>query len=169
MISPSSASSFWCQTARISCRRLPMPGSSWGQSNSARLVTQKRVAVVNTCAATARLCRCMLALSDCAARRGLRGHSAPVAAGAEHMTFGDPDFFQRHRSCHPAGAGLARGIPYLTYDVTIGKSKHLLRYAEHLPTLRETGRVLITSAVEAVQTASCTCWTKGIRARILTL
>jgi hypothetical protein len=34
--------------------------------------------------------------------------------------------------------------------VTI-KIEHLLRYAEHLPTLRETGCVLITSAVEAVQ------------------
>ena len=41
-------------------------------------------------------------------------------------------------------------FPHLTYDVTI-KIEHLLRYAEHLPTLRETGCVLITSAVEAVQ------------------
>ena len=60
---------------------------------------------------------------------------------------------------------LHAAFPHLTYDVTI-KIEHLLRYAEHLPTLRETGCVLITSAVEAVQTASCTCWTKGIRARI---
>ena len=50
------------------------------------------------------------------------------------------------RWCRPC----TRNFPHLTYDVTI-KIEHLLRYAEHLPTLRETGCVLITSAVEAVQ------------------
>jgi radical SAM superfamily enzyme YgiQ (UPF0313 family) len=73
-----------------------------------------------------------------------------VAAGVEHMTFGDPDFFNGIGHAIPLVQALHAEFPHLTYDVTI-KIEHLLRYAEHLPTLRETGCVLITSAVEAVQ------------------
>jgi radical SAM superfamily enzyme YgiQ (UPF0313 family) len=73
-----------------------------------------------------------------------------VAAGAEHMTFGDPDFFNGIGHAIPLVQALHTEFPHLTYDVTI-KIEHLLRYAEHLPTLRETGCVLVTSAVEAVQ------------------
>jgi hypothetical protein len=73
-----------------------------------------------------------------------------VAAGVEHMTFGDPDFFNGIGHAIPLAQALHAEFPHLTYDVTI-KIEHLLRYAEHLPTLRETGCVLITSAVEAVQ------------------
>jgi radical SAM superfamily enzyme YgiQ (UPF0313 family) len=73
-----------------------------------------------------------------------------VAAGAEHMTFGDPDFFNGIGHAIPLVQALHAEFPHLTYDVTI-KIEHLLRYAEHLQTLRETGCVLITSAVEAVQ------------------
>jgi radical SAM superfamily enzyme YgiQ (UPF0313 family) len=73
-----------------------------------------------------------------------------VAAGAEHITFGDPDFFNGPGHAMPIVQALQREFPTLTYDVTI-KIEHLLRHAEHLPTLRDTGCVLITSAVEAVQ------------------
>jgi len=73
-----------------------------------------------------------------------------VAAGAEHMTLGDPDFFNGIGHAIPLVQALHAEFPHLTYDVTI-KIEHLLRYAEHLPTLHETGCVLITSAVEAVQ------------------
>jgi len=73
-----------------------------------------------------------------------------VAAGAEHMTFGDPDFFNGIGHAIPLVQAVHAAFPDLTYDVTI-KIEHLLRYAEHVPTLRETGCVLITSAVEAVQ------------------
>jgi len=66
------------------------------------------------------------------------------------MTFGDPDFFNGIGHAIPLVQALHTEFPHLTYDVTI-KIEHLLRYAEHLPTLRETGCVLITSAVEAVQ------------------
>ena len=51
-------------------------------------------------------------------------------------------------------------FPALTYDVTI-KIEHLLRYATHLPTLRDTGCVLVTSAVEAVQDHVLTLLDKG--------
>jgi hypothetical protein len=73
-----------------------------------------------------------------------------VDAGAEHITFGDPDFFNGVGHAIPLVNTLHQAFPQLTYDVTI-KIEHLLRHAEHLPTLRDTGCVLITSAVEAVQ------------------
>lgn len=73
-----------------------------------------------------------------------------VAAGAEHITFGDPDFFNGVGHAMPLVQALHREFPDLTYDVTI-KIEHLLRYRRHLPTLRDTGCILVTSAVEAVQ------------------
>jgi len=73
-----------------------------------------------------------------------------VAAGAEHMTFGDPDFFNGIGHAMPLVQALHKEFPSLTYDVTI-KIEHLLQQAAHLSTLRDTGCVLITSAVEAVQ------------------
>jgi radical SAM superfamily enzyme YgiQ (UPF0313 family) len=73
-----------------------------------------------------------------------------VAAGAQHITFGDPDFFNGVGHALPLVQALHAEFSQLTYDVTI-KVEHLLRYAKHLPTLRDTGCVLITSAVEAVQ------------------
>ncbi len=73
-----------------------------------------------------------------------------VAAGAEHITFGDPDFFNGVGHAMPLVQALHAEFPHLTYDVTI-KIEHLLQHAAHLPTLRDTGCVLITSAVEAVQ------------------
>lgn len=73
-----------------------------------------------------------------------------VAAGAEHVTFGDPDFFNGVGHALPLVRELHREFPQLTYDVTI-KIEHLLQHAQHLPTLRETGCVMVTSAVESVQ------------------
>jgi radical SAM superfamily enzyme YgiQ (UPF0313 family) len=73
-----------------------------------------------------------------------------VAAGIEHLTFGDPDFFNGIGHAMPLVQALHAEFPQLTYDVTI-KIEHLLRHAEHLPLLRDTGCVLVTSAVEAVQ------------------
>ena len=72
-----------------------------------------------------------------------------VAAGAQHITFGDPDFFNGPGHALPIVQALHAEFPTLIYDVTI-KVEHLLRYAHHLPVLRDTGCVLVTSAVEAV-------------------
>jgi radical SAM superfamily enzyme YgiQ (UPF0313 family) len=72
-----------------------------------------------------------------------------VAAGAEHITFGDPDFFNGIRHAVSIVMALHQEHPRLTYDVTI-KIEHLLKHAEHLPTLRDTGCLFVTSAVEAV-------------------
>ncbi len=83
-----------------------------------------------------------------------------VAAGAEHITFGDPDFFNGIGHALPLVQALHAEFPQLTYDVTI-KIEHLLRYAERLPMLRDTGCVLITSAVEAVQDHTLALLDKG--------
>jgi hypothetical protein len=72
-----------------------------------------------------------------------------VAAGAEHITFGDPDFFNGPTHAMRIVAEMHHRFPDLTYDVTI-KVEHLLRNAGDLPTLKETGCLFVTSAVEAV-------------------
>lgn len=72
-----------------------------------------------------------------------------VAAGARHITFGDPDFFNGPGHAVRIVEALHQRFPVLTYDVTI-KIEHLLKHARFIPTLRDTGCVLITTAVEAV-------------------
>ena len=72
-----------------------------------------------------------------------------IAAGAAHITFGDPDFFNGPSHGIAIVEALHREFPELTYDVTI-KVQHLLRHARLLPVLRETGCLFVTSAFEAV-------------------
>jgi radical SAM superfamily enzyme YgiQ (UPF0313 family) len=72
-----------------------------------------------------------------------------VAAGAEHITFGDPDFFNGPTHAIRIVQGLHERFPDLTYDVTI-KIEHLLRHEDYLPVLRDSGCAFVTSAVEAV-------------------
>jgi radical SAM superfamily enzyme YgiQ (UPF0313 family) len=72
-----------------------------------------------------------------------------VAAGAQHITFGDPDFFNGPGHAMPLVRALHAEHPDLTYDVTI-KVEHLLNHAALLPELRATGCALVTSAVEAL-------------------
>ncbi len=72
-----------------------------------------------------------------------------VAAGAGHITFGDPDFFNGPRHALDLVTALHSEFPSLTYDVTI-KIEHLLTHAQHLATLRSTGCIFVTSAVESV-------------------
>jgi radical SAM superfamily enzyme YgiQ (UPF0313 family) len=75
-----------------------------------------------------------------------------VAAGARHITFGDPDFLNGPGHAMPLVRALHAEFPGLTYDVTI-KVEHLLQHAELLPELRATGCALVTSAVEALDDA----------------
>src|SRR5262249_28246639 len=74
---------------------------------------------------------------------------AQVAAGARHITFGDPDFFNGPRHALEIVERLAAEWPGVTYDVTI-KVEHLLRHADALPRLAETGCAFVTSAVESI-------------------
>ena len=72
-----------------------------------------------------------------------------VAAGALHITFGDPDFFNGTGHAIPLVEALHRDFPQLTYDVTI-KVEHLLQNSELLATLGATGCLFIVSAVESL-------------------
>jgi hypothetical protein len=77
---------------------------------------------------------------------------AQVSAGAEHITFGDPDFFNGPGHARKLVEQLAAQFPQITYDVTI-KIEHLLKHADLLPLLHETGCLFVTSAVESVDDA----------------
>jgi radical SAM superfamily enzyme YgiQ (UPF0313 family) len=72
-----------------------------------------------------------------------------VEAGATHITFGDPDFFNGRTHAVRVIEGLASAHPGVTYDVTI-KIEHLLRYRDDLARLRDTGCLFVTSAVESI-------------------
>jgi radical SAM superfamily enzyme YgiQ (UPF0313 family) len=72
-----------------------------------------------------------------------------VKAGAQHITFGDPDFFNGVGHAVPLVEAVHREFPGLTYDVTI-KIEHLRENTELLKTLRDTGCLFIVSAVESL-------------------
>lgn len=72
-----------------------------------------------------------------------------VALGAQHISFGDPDFFNGPTHAQKLMRALHAEFPQVTYDATI-KIQHLLAHAELLPLLKETGCLFITAAVEAV-------------------
>jgi len=74
---------------------------------------------------------------------------AQVAAGAEHISFGDPDFFNGPTHARRIIEAVAKEFPRLTYDVTI-KIEHILRHVDMLGLLRDTGCLMITSAVESI-------------------
>ena len=77
---------------------------------------------------------------------------AQVAAGAQHISFGDPDFFNGPTHARRLVERIGEEFPGLTYDVTI-KIEHLLTHADLLPLLRTTGCLFVTSAVESVDDA----------------
>ncbi|MFZ0909794.1 MAG: CUAEP/CCAEP-tail radical SAM protein [Candidatus Acidiferrales bacterium] len=75
-----------------------------------------------------------------------------VAAGAAHITFGDPDFFNGVGHALPIIEAFHREFPGVTYDATI-KIEHLRKHREHLAALRATGCLFVTSAVESIDDA----------------
>lgn len=72
-----------------------------------------------------------------------------VEAGATHITFGDPDFFNGPGHSLAIVESLHRNHPLVTYDATI-KIEHLLKYSHYLGALRDTGCILVTSAAESL-------------------
>jgi radical SAM superfamily enzyme YgiQ (UPF0313 family) len=83
-----------------------------------------------------------------------------VAAGAGHITFGDPDFFNGPGHAIPIVEALHREWPALTYDVTV-KIEHLRQHRELLPILRTTGCLFVVSAVESLDDAVLERLAKG--------
>jgi radical SAM superfamily enzyme YgiQ (UPF0313 family) len=72
-----------------------------------------------------------------------------ISMGAEHITFGDPDFFNGPGHAMSIVNAMHAEFPQLTYDVTI-KIEHLLKHRSLLPELRTTGCLFVTSAVESI-------------------
>ncbi|BBP02769.1 radical SAM protein [Sulfuriferula plumbiphila] len=75
-----------------------------------------------------------------------------VVAGAQHISFGDPDFFNGPTHALRVLETMHRRFPNLSFDATI-KIQHLLDHADLLPRLRDYGCLFITSAVESVDDA----------------
>lgn len=83
-----------------------------------------------------------------------------VTSGAEHITFGDPDFFNGPKHGMRLVTALHREHPQLTYDVTI-KVEHLLKNVQYLEELRHTGCAFVTTAVESVDNRVLSLLAKG--------
>ena len=83
-----------------------------------------------------------------------------VAAGAQHISFGDADFFNGIRHAMDLVEEFHQEFPAVTYDVTI-KIEHLRKYEGHLPKLRDTGCLFVISAVETVDNAVLEFLDKG--------
>lgn len=74
---------------------------------------------------------------------------AQVAAGAQHISFGDPDFLNGPTHALRVVRALQREFPELSYDATI-KVEHIIDSSALLPELSRTGCLFITTAVESV-------------------
>ncbi|MBI3524083.1 MAG: radical SAM protein [Betaproteobacteria bacterium] len=72
-----------------------------------------------------------------------------VQAGATHISFGDPDFFNGTTHAMKVLTAMHDKFPHLSFDATI-KIQHLINHAELLPALKAAGCLFITSAVESV-------------------
>jgi hypothetical protein len=72
-----------------------------------------------------------------------------VAQGAEHISFGDPDFFNGPTHSLKLVRALHAEFPGVTFDAVI-KVQHLINHAELLAELKRCGCLFITAAVEAV-------------------
>jgi radical SAM superfamily enzyme YgiQ (UPF0313 family) len=83
-----------------------------------------------------------------------------VAVGAQHVTFGDPDFFNGPTHSISIVEAMHRDFPELSYDVTI-KIEHLCKHDALLAVLRDTGCLFVTSAVESVDDAVLQKFDKG--------
>ena len=83
-----------------------------------------------------------------------------VAAGAQHISFGDPDFFNGPGHALRVVRAMHARFPGLSWDATI-KVEHLVRYPEELHELRERGCLFILSAVESVDDGLLTLLDKG--------
>jgi radical SAM superfamily enzyme YgiQ (UPF0313 family) len=86
--------------------------------------------------------------------------AAQVAAGAGHITFGDPDFFNGPTHAMRIVDALHAAHPSVSYDVTI-KVEHLLRHRDLLPRLAATGCAFVTSAVESIDDRTLALFDKG--------
>jgi radical SAM superfamily enzyme YgiQ (UPF0313 family) len=72
-----------------------------------------------------------------------------VEAGAQHISFGDPDFLNGPTHALKVAEALHARFPGLTWDATI-KVEHLQNHVDLLPRLKQCGLLFIVTAVESV-------------------
>jgi Radical SAM superfamily len=88
-----------------------------------------------------------------------------VAAGAQHITFGDPDFLNAPPHSRRVLQTMHERFPQLTFDCTV-KVEHVLRYggsrhADVWPEFAAAGCVFVVSAFESVDDATLDRLDKG--------
>ncbi len=83
-----------------------------------------------------------------------------VAAGAAHVTFGDPDFLNGPGHALAVARALHAEFPTLTFDFT-AKIEHLLRERAHLAELAALGALFVVSAAESLDDAVLAILDKG--------
>lgn len=83
-----------------------------------------------------------------------------INAGAKHLSFGDPDFFNGPTHGLRIIKTLHTEYPFLTFDATI-KISHIVSYADKLPELAANGCLFITTAVESFDDTVLTYLDKG--------
>jgi radical SAM superfamily enzyme YgiQ (UPF0313 family) len=75
--------------------------------------------------------------------------AAQVASGAEHLTFGDPDFLNGPTHSLRIARALHARFPALTFDFT-AKVEHLVRLPDAVAELARLGAAFATTAVESL-------------------
>ncbi len=83
-----------------------------------------------------------------------------VAAGARHLTFGDPDFMNGPGHSLRVARELHRRFPAVTWDATI-KVEHILKHAALFPALADLGCTFVVSAIESISDRVLTNLHKG--------
>lgn len=72
-----------------------------------------------------------------------------VAAGAEHITFGDPDFLNGPGQARKVTRALHAEFPRLTFDFTT-KVEHIIKHRALFAELTDLGATFVTSAIESL-------------------
>ena len=83
-----------------------------------------------------------------------------VAAGARHITFGDPDFFNGPGHSMSVVRALHEAHPEVTFDVTT-KIENILRHRDKLSELAGLGCLFVVSAVESLADGVLAALDKG--------
>ncbi len=71
-----------------------------------------------------------------------------VSVGAEHITFGDPDFLNAPSYATSVLSAVHNSFPQLTFDLTI-KVSHIVKYADLFPEIAHNGCLFVVSAFES--------------------
>jgi radical SAM superfamily enzyme YgiQ (UPF0313 family) len=83
-----------------------------------------------------------------------------VAAGAAHVTFADPDFFNGVHHAERVVDAVHGAFPDLTFDCTV-KVEHILGHRDRWPAMAAAGCLFVVSAFECVDDATLVRLDKG--------